>query len=38
MKESHAGKAKDQLFPEELTLGEPNEFLPIARPSVEGAP
>ena len=37
MKERHVGKAKNQLLPEELTPGEPKEFLPIARPSVEGA-
>ena len=30
MKESHVGKAKNQLLPEELTTGEPKEFLPIA--------
>jgi len=37
MKESHMGKAKNQLLPEELTPGEPKEFLPIACPLVEGA-
>jgi len=37
MKASHVAKAKNQLLSEELTPGEPKEFLPIARPSVEGA-
>jgi hypothetical protein len=37
MKESHVGKAENQLLPEELTTGEPKEFLPIAQTSVEGA-
>jgi len=37
MKESHVAKAKNQLLAEELTPAEPKEFLPIARPSVEGA-
>jgi hypothetical protein len=37
MKESYVGKAKNQLLPGELTPCGPKEFLPIVRPSVEGA-
>ncbi len=37
MREGHLEKAQDQLLPGELALGEPEEFLPITRPSVKGA-